>query len=97
MVDQKRDRASPPVASESRIITRALSNRPMIPPGQSEMLVSETLAQVMTVFQYQVNRLPILRLIAIIRWLKEVWDSPNQSYDESDYSTEIDNVNLDLR
>lgn len=68
----------------------------MFPRGQSEMLVSDTLAQVMTVFQYQVDRLPILRLIDIIRWLKEVWDSPNRSHDGSDYSTKIDNVNLDL-
>ena len=58
----------------------------MLPLGQSEMLVSDTLAQVMIVFQYQSERFPILRSVDIIRWLKEVWDSPNQSINGSDYS-----------
>ena len=58
----------------------------MLPPGQSEMLVSDTLAQVMTVFQYQSERFPILWSVDIIRWLKDVLDSPNQSYNGCDYS-----------
>lgn len=56
----------------------------MLPPGHSEMLVSDTLAQMMTAFQYE--RFLILESVDIIRWLKEVLDSPNQSNNGIDYS-----------
>ena len=65
--------------------TCALLNRPMFSPGQSEMLVSDTLAHMMTAFQYHLERFPILSPLDIIRWLKKVLDSPNQSYNGSDY------------
>ena len=95
MVDQKKHRASPPIASTSRIISSRTnwtqhlcfvesSDAPA--PGQSEMLVSDTLAPVTTVFQYQLERFPILDLVDIIRSLKRVWGSPNQSNNGSDYS-----------
>ena len=58
----------------------------MLPPGQSEMLVSDTLAQMLTVFRYQLERFPILELVDIIRSLKGAWGSPNQSNNGSDYT-----------